>query len=788
MIERAQATGSMDDREGTPAPTEGQVYGDPMTGGALLTEPDGDKVARAILKAWTDQDALWSRHRAECLAAGLRREGRTDVIVDKRENLSEFQVRSWGTVDPQFNYAAKLCRHLPALLYGDPPQPRVEPEDVENQDEIVADFAQRVLLDLNADTNLDGLNTTRSAFDLASTYKSAFVWTTVVPQGTRQPLQIEAHPLAVSAEAPLQIPGPPDPLTGMPGVVQADPAEAVLRYVRSDGALTDEVTEAALQWVPALREEVLTSLQVRPLPPTAPDLWHATGALVALFLPLSQWKAMFPDTLGQLSDDQRGRLMGRPEGATKYLLHHLSKKEQARLLSQEGDDALVFGVLQWCAESPQYPAGFYGVAAGTGLLLHRGEWAHPVTGRGLRVPLSQLMQYREGTRGFYGGAGAMDILGPMQEVFAAAIQYEQDVMDRNATRKTFVPLGSPVTPEEYEDPGQRLLVTGPQGTPFQEPLEPLDGTIKDLAAMAERHMRDAIGLSETAQGLDTGSVNSGRQAFAIIGQAQAALSEVRQHRDRFEVRRWQLQLEQIGAFYTVPQVMTYAGEDGEQVAKRWTGEDVRSIRTVRIKPGTGTLLTPQQKVEQALALAANPATGITPAMVQAVVQGGASVEMGFPDDPQRQRIQRQLAKWEQGPPDGWAPPPPQPQVMGVGPDGMPVTQMVPAPDPVALALFDPRPSDDLPTVALLRTQAITDYMATTAYERQPSEWRMLVVAEFERARRAAGVATVAEQQQAAAQQAEMQAQQAAMQAGPRTDQTPKVAQSTTQAAQRGGPQ
>jgi len=221
--------------------------------------------------------------------------------------------------------------------------------------------------------------------------------------------------------------------------------------------------------------------------------------------------------------------------------------------------------------------------------------------------------------------------------------------------------------------------------------------------------------------------------------------------------------------------MNYAGEDGEEVAKRWTGEDIRTTRVVRIRPSTGTLLTPQQKVEQVLALAQNPATGITPAMVQAVVAGGVSVEMGLPDDPQAQRVRRQLAKWEAGPSEGWQPVPPQPQVMGVGPDGQPVTQMVPVPDPAVLAIFDPRPSDDLPTVALLRIQHLADYMASTAYERQRPEWRQAVVAEFERARRAAGVMTVPEQQQAAAQSQQQQQQREDM----------KAAQETTQAAQRG---
>lgn len=780
MLGRVFSTGDVDSAEGTrPSEEQSPQYGDAMTGGALLEDPDEAKVAQQIVKLWTDQDPLWTKHRAECLAAAMRREGRTDVIIDKRENVSEWKVMSWDTVDPCFNYMGKLLRHLPALLYGDPPQPRVEPEDTENHDQVTAEFTQRLLRDLNADTNLDGTNTTRSAFDLASTYKSAFVWSYVVPQGQRQALQIEAHPQAMMADQPLA--GPPDPMTGMP--TPLNPAEAVNRYVAQDGTLTDSKDGAALQWVPALREEVLTSLQVRPVPATAPDLWHAAGALVALFLPLSQWKMMYPETLGQLDEETKGKLMARPQGTVKYLLHHLDAKDQKRLLDQTGDDALVLGVLHWCEESPVYPQGFYGVALGSGVLAYRGPWAHPVTQRGLRVPLSQIMQYREGTRSFYGGKGAGDILGPMQEVFAQTVQYELATMDRNAHRKTFVPVGSPVTPDEYDDPGQRMLLSGPGGTPFQEDLEQLDPAIKDLAALAQQQMEDAIGLSDTARGLDSPNVQSGRQAFAVIGQAQSALSEVRQHRDRFEQRRWQNQIEQVGAFFTVPQVMQYAGEDGDQVAKRWTGDDVRNTRTVRIKPGTGTLMTPQQKVEQALGLAANPATGITPAMVQAVVSGGMSLEMGFPEDPQRQRIKRQLAKWEAGPPEGWAPQPPTPQVTGVGPDGQPVMTMVPTPDPAMQAIFDVRLSDDFPTVALIRTQVLADFMASTAYEKQDAGWQQGVAQELDRARRSAGVATIAEQQQAqAAQVAQQQQHESSMQPPPK-DQNEAAKQRDTQAAQ-----
>lgn len=742
-------------------------YGDDMPPGDLLTEPDEEKAAKAVIKLWTDQDQLWSRYRAECLANMYRREGRTNVQVVKKDSQQLYEVWSWGRTVPHVNVAAKLCRKFAAFQYADPPQPEVEPDELSGLDRDGADFARRLLEQVNDQAYLDGNNTTRAAFDLASTFKSAFIWTYMHPQGKREAVQIEAHPMAVSADQPLSVPGPPD-LMGQPTMQQADPKDATLRHVMPDGALSDTPQGAAMQWVPRLVEEVLTGLQVRPVPATASSVWDTHGMLIARFVSVGKLVPMFPKLFpgGKITDEQREKLTKRPGDAAKYLLAHLGEREQQRLLSLKEDEALAFVVTKYCGETSAYPEGLIFHAAGDGVLLDRATWVNPQSGQTLTVPLSQFKQFGEGKRDFY-GQGAMDIVGPMQEIVNQMYGYEMDTADRNATKKVFMPMGSNISPEDYLNPDIPLLFfNGQNGKPELERIEPLDGTVTDLLDRVEAQMQEALGLSDIAQGLETDNVNSGRQAFAVIGQAQAALSESHQFAERAEIRRWKNQLEQLSAFSTKPQMLSFTGPDGQYQCKRWSSADLKGTGTVKLATGSFTLMTPQAKLDRAIQLSAIPSAGVTPRIMYDLLAEGVGPELGLRNDPNRVEIRRQIGMWEEGPPEGWMPQPPQPVVAGVGPDGMPITQMVAAPDPALLAIFPDKPSHLIPQTAAIRMEELGLSMAGMVYEQKPPEWQGGMAAEFEKMRQAAGVATVAEQQAAAAQQA-AQAQAMAAASGPK---------------------
>lgn len=102
----------------------------------------------------------------------------------------------------------------------------------------------------------------------------------------------------------------------------------------------------------------------------------------------------------------------------------------------------------------------------------------------------------------------------------------------------------------------------------------------------------------------------------------------------------------------------------------------------------------------------------------------------------------------QGPPE--QPPEGQPAPDGAMP-GPPVP-VGPQPDPRAMQILQMLPVDELPEVAQVRVEEFARAMASKKFTTFPPEWQLALVTAFTDARRAAGIATVAEQQMVAEQQ------------------------------------
>lgn len=119
---------------------------------------------------------------------------------------------------------------------------------------------------------------------------------------------------------------------------------------------------------------------------------------------------------------------------------------------------------------------------------------------------------------------------------------------------------------------------------------------------------------------------------------------------------------------------------------------------------------------------------------------------------------------EQGPPPAAQQQPPGGQPPGALPPGMP-QPVGPQPDPRAMKILAMLPVDELPGVARVRVEEMARAMATAKFTTFPPEWQLALVMAFTDARRAAGIATVAEQQAAMEQQRqeELQLRQQQMQ-------------------------
>jgi hypothetical protein len=145
-------------------------------------------------------------------------------------------------------------------------------------------------------------------------------------------------------------------------------------------------------------------------------------------------------------------------------------------------------------------------------------------------------------------------------------------------------------------------------------------------------------------------------------------------------------------------------------------------------------------------------------------------DLGLNKRPHEALIERQLATWTDGPPEGWAEMQQmyeqavmlQQQAMMVDPMAAQTMQLPPQP----FTPFSPRPTDEDPAVAPIRYRKLREFIAGSDYQKHDPMWRGVIDMEYQRMRQAAGVATMAEQQMAMQQQAQMQQeQQAAEQEG-----------------------
>lgn len=732
-------------------------YGEDFTAGELMTEANEEKVAKAVNKQWTDQDRIHARYLAECRINELRRGGEVNVkIVTDMDRADGIQVVRTGTSLPSSNKAATLCRKLRSMIFVDPPMPDCQPSSGDEDDGDAAEQSTRVLLD-SQDERLDAAIT---AFDKGSTYGSGHVWQYVDPRGERAPITVQAHPEAVHVDAPFtgppsMMPHPfqPDQMVEGPGA-PLDPAEATDRFVTPDGTLSDNEGEAAQQWMPKHCREPVSGPMVRFLPATARSRFEAQGAMIAGFVPWAKIKHQFPE-LDKLPVDEKKKLWGWCPEKSRHLAPGNTTAEREAALQLKDDDALCWTIKAYHASTGDYPDGYYLVVVGEKHLAHRQTWMAEVNGvqEPLEIPLSQYKQWSEG-QDHPQGVAMMTLIGNGNERAAAFLGTMLEHLDRLNRQKGFIPTNSLITPAEMANTEQRWHRINPGGEPKYEEIPPFDRNLLDFADRESADMDRDSGLSETAQNLDTGNVNSGRQAYAVMAQAHTQLSELQQNVMRAFVLDCRIELQLKRAFYTKPQLLKYGSKETGYKEKRWVGSDLGSTRDVKVKAGTMTLMSPLTKADVAMQWSVPTAPGAQPlldaAQVRQIMESNVGALIGLQDEPHRVRIRRQIADWEDGPPPTWQPLPPIPQVVGVDATGQPAVQQVPQPDPVLGPMWEPLIVDELQPVATIRLEELGKCMASVKYSRFPPEWRAPVDAEFQRARQFAGVATIPEQQQAQA--------------------------------------
>jgi len=741
--------------------------------GPWLTDPEED-VAKDIAKEWTAQERRMKPLITRWDLNERRRAG--DVYSKLVNDIDTDSVRLYTPIGveyapPSILKTDELCEKMVAQLLADPYAPECEPAKDSDEDRDAAEFARRFLEDQAAESSLNVLELVDEAEDIACNCASGFAWVYPDPRGGGpRPKTMTASPAATSVEDALfaQQPHPDDP-TQMQSVPQ--PGPYVDRYVTPDGMLTDEQGEADIEWGPKLCADVFSGRNFRFLPPTCRSIQDADGGIIAAYTTLGDLKARFADKMQTLTVDQLRAMVSWKPPQSKGLQPAWAAQTNTTTTSTSGstntatdgppDSAPVLVMTVMRTAKGEYPKGCYVVMAGGNLILDRRPWTRTVTDpetkqeeeRPNSIWVAQFRQFfRSKDRDPYGD-GLVDKLIDGDPLLAVAIGSLIDRVQKANNPHLFVPLGSGISDKMLSLPRGTPLPYNPNsgGKPVYEDLGDFAPEVMELYSLVAERMdqRSMLG-SATARGLDDPNAVSGKAKSIALSAAGIQLSRVKRGCDTGWTRLQRIILEAGQMTFTKPAMIRVVGEDGSYKFDQFTSVNLGTTVDVRIKPGTGTMLNPDQK--EAVTLGRLDRGLITLEQAQEQLRSHLRSQTGMDDDPALLRVKRQLNTWNDGPPQGWAPPP---QVIGVDPTGqpqLPPQQPDPA-NPFAAAL----PIDQEPDIARIRHYQIRRVMNTVGFAKKPPAWQQYLLQEYDNMRRAAGVMTLQEQAQAQQQQAALEA-------------------------------
>ena len=722
--------------------------------GFYLDETDEEKAAKRA----TEDFERNAKH-ARWLAAIWKRnkwwmEGRRFVQIEKTQDLSSVRlVQPLGVenLPPMPNLTSQIMRSRTAIMVADPPRPEAEPSKDDMQARDAAQAATRLLQQCVPESGLNTDGVYEAALDLAAVYGSAFVEVCYDPKGAG------LKPMSIAARADTQ--------TEADAVLGTGPM--VRKYVRQDGTLSDSPAGAKMQWEPKLQLHLLHGNQVRFLPRTCQGIEDALGVVIVRYEPFGKLRSQYKRVQAMSPEDQWTLCRWDPPDKHRIIppdLEYQPVRDPDTTIPPP-DDYPVATVRVYYRSHEAYPYGCAAVFGGNKFRLDAQPLMKEVPdGTGemmqqmLRLPVAQFRCRRQEGNPY--GQSEVELIGPMDEQRAAIFVGRQERAWKLNRPRPLLPFGTTIQPEELSD-WEKPLTVPPGGKPDWFPIPPDDGTSAEMLDRLKTEMMETVGVTPIALGQVAGSVRSAEQQKTAIEQSVVALSSARASFEDGYERLHELIIEAFRAYYDLPILLQYQTPDGAYQVEALLREDLGNTTAVRVRKGSGTLLSPTAKND----LIMQQAQVLGPQEAARLMRDNLAPIIGLRDEPATKRIRRQLQRWKKGPPPEVAQAQPTPQLDPMGqPMVDPMTGQPMMTDPVAQAaarVFEQLPVDDEQMVATLQHQELAEAVAELDLYAHPPAWKQALVQRYLYARQAAGIQTVMEQQQAAAQQ--QQAQQQAQQ-------------------------
>lgn len=767
---------------------------DPFTGLGEILEAD-DKTAFKTVDDLVLRQVLLARNRNEQdKHHTYQKIGYTWSCLEKVQDVDQYrQSFPPGTesLRPSAvpNKQADLCHKLTETLMSDPPKPAPNAKRDSESAEMATEMAKEFLTQDGGENGTDDHAVFWAQIEGATTRACTFnhYWVDKTGGGS-VPKQIRAHPQAQDPAMPLDAVGPdgqPIPTT-----------DYVLRYVTEPdeqfpaGQFTDNPSEAARQWVPKIRIEKWGREHWRIFPEDK-EVNQASCLVGLLYCTLGEAKRRWPETVGQMDDTKLGQLCDWTPNRYMVLLPQ-ALRSRWKLQTGNGkdpkggsnDERVLFYYVYYRLAAPHYPKGAAlftnGAFGGTTLekdtlsaeveMPSETEQDKTVTDViTMDIPVVPIRLIQDVDEKDPTGTAFMRRIGPSGEAGATLATAYLEAIDIILHPARFATATSPLTAEDVEESralGDFASVLSKDDYPHYEEPRPLPAGFLNVMQWQYEQMDSAASLPKPVTGSDNQQEVSGVARDIAVKQALVSLGRMQQAVNSAWERHWRIKLQLAMKHFSVPQMMRYAGEDGAYKAEWWTGVNFAQVTDVDVKPGTGTLMTDQDKVAYASQLKQlgfldqDTAADITRPAYAGV--------LGLPPDPQMQRIERQVASWLEGPPEGWVQEfqayeqamqlyqqqtaPIQAanqqnaqqhemqtaaaQETGMAPGAPPEPIQLPPPPLAPWTPFAPLPMDTEPQIAGIRQRRLAKLMAQTKFTAQPPEWQQMVIQAYNEARNA----------------------------------------------------
>jgi hypothetical protein len=703
------------------------------------------------------------------------------------------------------NKAQDLCNKAVETLMADPPKPLPKPINDSEEAERAAEMAQRWLeIDGGeAGTNDNGLffRSLDSATYRSTAYQEYWV---DKDGGGYVPLQIKAHPLATNPANPLVA---QDPATG----AMMPTTDYILRYVTPEAPnpedpeapgvrqFTQNPADAEQVWQPKIQIDVIYREHVRVFPEDK-DV-HSADAYIRLgYCTLGQAKRRWKAVRDLSEADQVALLDWQP---TRFLVLlpaalrsrwklGLGADKEANQKGGSNDERMMFWY-RWCRKScADYPRGasIYVSGALGGFIMERETLSAEVTvpasalegnaaaGKANATDLREMdlpiVQVRLIQDTIYRDPTGLPLIGRIagsSEVKSQLVSGYATMTDRKLHPATFTPGKSPVAGFQVQNSratGDHVPILSKDDIPTWEPQPDLPANFLNFVSYLDNQMDLAASSSAPAQGSNDQQEVSGVARQLAIRQSNISMSRFNQAHLEAYARHCRIKVQLAMAYFRAPQLIRYVGDDGAYKQEWWTGADFALVSDVGIQPGTGTMQSQQEKINAAFT--ATQMRFLNPGDAQDIVRNAIAASLGTPDDPSQQRVERQVAAWLQGPPEGWleqkqqqvqmqqqaqAAMAPQmqawqaaaQQAQAMGQPVPPQPQMPPVP-PV-WSPFAPLPTDTEPEVADLRRRRLRKLIDSAKFAAAPPLWQGEAIQAYNVARQAAAQAAQMAQPQPA---------------------------------------